>query len=269
MQRTGESLVNDKRPPCGTRPRRCRDDESEKHEAGQGKEARDEDSEKLMEEKLERGRKTRQGRERKVGIGKRRLLSPRRLHIGGDGKIKQQRATPTLLNIAFTAVVAARRVAAPRMKAGVRRKVGRAGTTCPRYENNVRVPAYRGTADWRVRLDRIYRKCMHARSFMEDRNDRGSYAESEGIAVPRKKLREVSKTRTSPLGIRRGVCRGGGAGGRSYCCHTYWSPMRRPEIRRLDGIDKDDFDRTGFRRRYCFLSFSLFSMRVYFYPAEK
>lgn len=35
----------------------------------------------------------------------------KRLHIGGDGKIKQQRATPTLLNIAFTAfaVVARRR----------------------------------------------------------------------------------------------------------------------------------------------------------------
>lgn len=54
-----------------------------------------------------------------------------RLHIGGDGKIKQQRATPTLLNIAFTAfaVVARRREARDRVayeSQSSRRKIARA-----------------------------------------------------------------------------------------------------------------------------------------------
>lgn len=49
-----------------------------------------------------------------------------RLHIGGDGKIKQQRATPTLLNIAFTAftIVARRRETAYESQSS-RRKIAR------------------------------------------------------------------------------------------------------------------------------------------------
>lgn len=167
----------------------------------------------------------RQGRERKVGIGKRRPFpSPgERLHIGGDRKIKQQRATPALLNIAFTACVCRRRCQASLhrvwkpefvVKSAAPVLLGTKQCTCVRIPERQRIRAcvYR----------RIYCKRMHTGALWGNvtiashtRNRR------KLLCLLRKKPPWGIEDTNHPSGnTARRLYRGAGCG-RSYCCHTY------------------------------------------------